>query len=412
MGNPVVVIGGGVAGLSAARSLQLAGRSVAIIDPLPSPGGASFGNGGFISPDSFMPGAQPGMLRKIPGWLRDPMGPLAIDPHYILRALPWFFLWLRAGRLQRMTALAHSLYALHSPALREWKRLLGQEVYDRYIREQGEVILGDTPPSGSVVELERRLIAQFGLNVDVLSPLDIRRLYPQISDAVKFGVLKKGNAHTVSPAGINSALAQTILADGGQFHRESVLKLIPEGGRWLILTSTGNHRASDVVVAGGVWSAQLLAPLGIKIPLESQRGYHVMIRDSGLEIGLPFIHRGRGIGFTPMLEGLRVAGTVEFSGVDGMPNERRADQAMFHARQLFPALTQSPDSIWTGQRPSTPDSLPVIGRTESKPGLWLCFGHGTYGMTAAPPSGRLIAELIMGERTFIDPTPYSPSRFN
>jgi glycine/D-amino acid oxidase-like deaminating enzyme len=176
MSNPVLVIGGGVAGLSAARSLQLAGRSVAIIDPLPSPGGASFGNGGFISPDSFMPGAQPGMLRKIPGWLRDPMGPLAIDPRYILRALPWFFLWLRAGRLQRMTALAHSLYALHAPALGEWRRLLGQELYDRYIREEGEVILGDTPPSGSAADLERRLIAQYGLEVDALSPADIRRL--------------------------------------------------------------------------------------------------------------------------------------------------------------------------------------------------------------------------------------------
>jgi glycine/D-amino acid oxidase-like deaminating enzyme len=228
---------------------------------------------------------------------------------------------------------------------------------------------------------------------------------------VKFGVVMKGNAHTVSPAGINSALAETILADGGQFLRESVLKLIPESGQWLVLTTTGNHRANDVVVAAGVWSAQLLAPLGIKIPLESQRGYHVMIKNSGLEIGLPFIHRGRGIGFTPMLEGLRVAGTVEFSGVDGMPNERRTDQAMFHARQLFPALTQSPHSIWTGQRPSTPDSLPVIGGMADTPGLWLCFGHGTYGMTAAPPSGRLIAELMVGQRTFIDATPYSPGRF-
>ena len=125
------------------------------------------------------------------------------------------------------------------------------------------VILGDTPPSGSAADLERHLIAQFGLEVDALSPADIRRLYPQISDVVKFGVLKKGNAHTVSPAGINSALADMILADGGQFHRESVLKLIPENGQWLILTSTANHRASDVVVAAGVWSAQLLAPLGI-----------------------------------------------------------------------------------------------------------------------------------------------------
>jgi glycine/D-amino acid oxidase-like deaminating enzyme len=102
---------------------------------------------------------------------------------------------------------------------------------------------------------------------------------------------------------------------------------------------------------------------------------------------------------------------VEFGGVDGMPNEQRALQELYQARNLFPDLTESPHKIWTGQRPSTPDSLPVIGAAGGRPGLWLCFGHGTYGMTAAPPSGRLLAELITSERAFIDPAPYSPRRF-
>jgi len=411
MDDTVLVLGGGVAGLSVARSLQLVGRRVAIIDPLPSPGGASFGNGGFISPDSFMPGAQPGMLRSLPGWLRDPLGPLAIDPGYVWRALPWFMRWLKEGRLDRVTRLAHGIHALHAPALREWRRLLGPDLYHRYIREEGEVILGDTQPAGSAFEVEQRLTARFGLDVDILSRADIERLYPEISDCVRFGLLKRGNAHTVSPGGVNAALAENIVAEGGSFHRERVLKLIPEGDRWLVLTSTGNHRARDVVVACGVWSNQLLKPLALDIPLESQRGYHVMLPNDQVEIGLPFIHRGRGIGLTPMLEGLRVAGTVEFSGVDGVPNEKRADQALYHARQLFPGLTGKPLSLWTGQRPATPDTLPVVGGVPNRPGLWLCFGHGAYGMTGAPPSGRLLAELITNQPTFIDAATYAPTRF-
>lgn len=411
MVDKVVVIGGGVAGLAVARNLQLVGREVSIIDPLPSPGGASFGNGGFISPDSFMPGAQPGMLRKVPGWLRDPLGPLVIHPAYAPRALPWFAQWLRSGQLARMSVLARHLHALHAPALTEWRRLLGDELYGRYIREDGEVILSDTQPSGPAAEVERQLTESYGLDIEALSQNEIQRLYPGISSAVRFGILKKGNAHTVSPAEMNGALANRIMSDGGTFHRESVLKLIPENDEWLVLTSTGNHRTRNVVVAGGVWSMQILSPLGIRIPLESQRGYHVMIDTERVKIGIPFIHRDRGIGLTPMLDGLRVAGSVEFGGVDGMPNEQRALQALYQARNLFPALTESPHKIWTGQRPSTPDSLPVIGAAGGRPGLWLCFGHGTYGMTAAPPSGRLLAELITSERTSIDPAPYSPRRF-
>jgi len=412
MTDTVAVIGGGVAGLSAARSLQLAGRHVTVIDPMPCRGGASYGNGGFITPDSFMPGAQPGMLRKVPGWILDPLGPLAISPRYACHAIPWFLRWLREGRRNRMAELAHTMRKLHAPALSEWKRLLGDDLYSRNIRENGQVYLSDVPSTGSAAEIEQSMLSEYGLNAEPLSAQDIQTLYPGIAASVRFGVLKRGNAHTNSPDALNEGLAVKIREAGGVFHRETVLKLIPESDGWLILTSSGNYRARDVVVAAGVWSKQLLRPLGINIPLESQRGYHVMVEAADVEIGIPFIHRGRGVGLTPMLEGLRVAGSVEFSGVDGMPSEQRAMQNFLHAQQLFPALTEAPSKIWTGQRPSTPDSLPVIGAAGERPGLWLCFGHGTYGMTAAPPSGRLLAELMTGAPTFTDPIPYSPNRFS
>ena len=412
MTDTVFVLGGGVAGLSAARNLQMLGRFVAVIDPLPSPGGASFGNGGFISPESFMPSAQPGMLRSVPGWLRDPLGPLTIKPAQVLRSMPWFLKWLRAGSHQRMAELAKQVHALHAPALGEWRRLLGPDAYARFIKEEGEVILADQAPSGRAFETEKRLCKEFGLSVAILSKSDLKRIYPGMSDVVQYGYLKPGNAHTVSPGQVNAALADSIAADGGRFVRERVLKLIPDGEGWLILTNVGNHRAKDVVVACGVWSNQLLEPLGAAIPLESQRGYHVMLPANEVEIGIPFIHRGRGIGLTPMLDGLRVAGTIEFSGVDGVPNERRADQALHHAKQLFPGIKSKPMTVWTGHRPATPDTLPAVGEVSGRSGLWLCFGHGAYGMTSAPPSGRLVAEMLTGQTTFIDAAPLNPARFS
>ena len=412
MTDPVVVIGGGVAGLSVARFLQLAGRPVAIIDPMPSQGGASYGNGGFITPDSFMPAAQPGMLRKVPGWLLDPLGPLAIKPAYAPHALAWFMQWMSDGRLNRMTELAYMMRQLHTRTLIEWRRMLGDQLYGRYVRESGQIILTDTAPAGSASELERRINVEYGLDVEALDRQAIQKLYPGISERVQFGYWKKSNAYTTSPGDLNAALSERILADGGVFYRESALKLIPDSQGWMVLTTTGNHRARDIVVASGVWSAQLLLPLGIRIPMESQRGYHVMVKTSQIDIGVPFIHRDRGIGITPMLDGLRIAGSVEFAGVDGMPNEKRAIQGLHHAQQLFPALTDAPHKLWTGQRPATPDSLPVVGAAGERPGLWLCYGHGTYGMTGAPPSGRLLAELITGEKPFIDPAPYSPRRFS
>lgn len=411
MNDTVLILGAGVAGLTVGRNLQLEGWKVEFIDPLPSPGGASFGNGGFISPDSFMPGAQPGMLRNIPRWLLDPLGPLAIDPFYFPKAASWFLHWMLEGRQAKTRHNARAIHRLHSPALQEWRRLLGVDLFERYIRQSGEALLWDTPPSGAAYILEEHFRREFGIEVERLGADDLQDLYPGISPTVTYGIIKRGNAYTVNPAGMLSELAGLMEREGATFHREKVIKIVPQGENWLVLTSTGNHRAPRVVVACGIWSKRLIAPLGIKVPLESQRGYHAMLPSEALKLDIPFIHRGRGIGLTPMLQGLRVAGTIEFSGVDGVPNEKRAEQALINARMLFPRLTQEPTSIWTGQRPVTPDTLPVLGESSAHPGLWLCFGHGPYGMTSAPPSGRVISEMMLKKPPFIDPEPYRASRF-
>lgn len=408
----ILIIGAGVAALCTARHLQMAGRQVALIDPQPVSGGASFGNGGFISAASFMPGAQPGMMRQIPGWLRDPLGPLAIRPKAAMKDTPWFLRWLRAGRDAEMQRLARVIHSLHRSAFDDWKTLVGPQIYGEMIRRDGEMLLWDSDEKGATEATEKALEREFGLESQVVDRAGLEDLYPGLSPVVRRGLIKTGNGYTTSPAGLCRALAELLRRDGAEFLGEKALKILPQGdGSWLVLTNCANHSTRDLVMAAGVWSRDLLRPLGIHVPLTSQRGYHAMLPAGSATIGMPFIHRGRGIGMTPMLEGLRVAGTIEFGGIDGLPDERRASQALAHARQLFPQIQAKPLEIWTGQRPATPDSLPILGPVPRHSGLWLCFGSGAYGMTQAPPAGRLVADLVLGRQPSIDPNAFRLSRF-
>lgn len=412
LNDRIVVVGAGVAALCAARHLQLAGRQVALIDPQPVDGGASFGNGGFISAQSFMPGAQPGMVRKVPRWLSDPVGPLTIRTSRLLPEMPWFFRWLRASRRAEVYRLAERLHRLHRDSFEWWGHLLGPDLYAKLIQREGEIALFDDDPASNGKTIEECLGKRLGLKVAPVGRSELERIYPGLSPIVKGGLMKPGNGHTLSPARLCKALAELLMRDGAHFIPEKVVKLVRNDSGWLILTNSNNHRARDVVLAAGVWSASLLAPLGIRVPLTSQRGYHAMLPRDALALGKPFIHRARGIGMTPMLEGLRIAGTVEFAGIDGAPDERRAAAIVCQARRLFPALEPHDVKIWSGQRPATPDSLPILGPVPDMPGLWLCFGSGAYGMTQSPAAGRLVSDLILGRPPVLDPADYGVDRFS
>jgi D-amino-acid dehydrogenase len=179
----------------------------------------------------------------------------------------------------------------------------------------------------------------------------------------------------------------------------------------MVMTNLANRGADHVVVAAGAWSGRLLAPLGIRVPLETERGYHAMLFAPSVVPPMPISSKTRAFFMTPMEDGLRVAGTVEIAGLDAPPDERRARVLVDHARRLFPALRVGDVRYWMGFRPSTPDSLPILGPVAGRPGLYLAFGHGHFGMSGGPPSGRLLARVIMGRSPGLDPDPYRAQRF-
>ena len=409
----VAVIGAGVVGLSTALYLLRSGQRVILFDPLPPPGGASFGNAGMISADTSVPIALPGMLPKVPGWLLDPLGPLAVRPSYFPKALPWLLKWVAAGRLPRVLAISDAMRALHRDAFACWKELLGSTHFADLIRPAGQVHVWETDTETEGAALERRLRERQDIPSQTLGPDDLRQMFPGLSTAVRRGVLIPGNGYTVNPQRLIQTLQALFLEAGGTLLPESVMKIIPCDGHagYDVMTNVGFHRTSRIVVAAGARAVRLLEPLGIRVPLETERGYHVMLPTSGLSLTTTISNKSRSFGVTPMERGLRVAGTVEIAGLEAPPDERRAKALVASVRTMFPSVNVEGHSFWMGFRPSTPDSLPFLGEARSYPGLFLAVGHGHFGMTGGPPSARLLANIIAGKATGLDPQPYRPHRF-
>jgi D-amino-acid dehydrogenase len=410
--QPTLVIGAGVVGLSTAMYLQRAGRSVTVIDSLPPGSGASFGNAGLISADTSVPIALPGMLRKVPGWLTDRLGPLSVDPRYFPKALPWLLRWIEAGRMPRVLKISDAMRALHSQAFDCWKELLGPNRYRDLVRPLGQVHVWETEQESAGAALDRNLRERQGIRTERLTADDLRQLFPGISRSVKRGLLIPGNGFTVNPQRLVQSLAELLTDAGGTIISERVMKIIPrEGGGYNVMTNTGWHASKEVVVAAGAWSPKLLDPLGIRLPLETERGYHAMLTSPGIELKMPVSNKSRAFGVTPMEHGLRVAGTVEFAGLEAPPNETRARILLEHVKGMFPDVDTTQHRLWMGFRPSTPDSLPILGEMPGRKGLFLAMGHGHFGMTGGPPSGKIVSQLITGATPGIDVAPYAPSRF-
>jgi glycine/D-amino acid oxidase-like deaminating enzyme len=406
-----VVFGAGVVGLATALYLQRAGVSVTVLDPLPPAGGASYGNAGLISGDTAIPIAMPGMLRKVPKWLADPMGPLTLRPAYFPRALPWLMRWIKAGRMDNVARISDALRALHRDALACWRELLGEARFGELIRQSGQVRLWEGESRGAR-QFELDLCRRHGIAVQELDNQDLRAIYPEIASDVTEGLLLPGNAYTVNPQRLVRTLAELLVEAGGRLVAQRAAKIVPRAGAgFLIMTNEASRSAQRIVVAAGAWSMQLLAPLGLRLPLETERGYHALMPSPNLTLRIPLAVKNRGFGLTPLETGWCAAGTVEIGGLQAPPNERRAMILAEHAKRLFPSLQTGEPTYWMGFRPSTPDSLPILGEAPGVPGLYLAFGHGHFGLTGGPPSARLLSQLITGAKPGIDPQPYAATRF-
>jgi glycine/D-amino acid oxidase-like deaminating enzyme len=408
----VAVVGAGVIGLACAVALQQAGRKVTVFDDRGVAGGASFGTAGLINGDAHLPVAMPGMIRHVPRWLRDPHGPVRVRPRYALQAAPWLLRWVWASRASQVRRAVPALHALYRDTFDGYRTLLGSEDHARLLQRSGGVVLPREPKPGADERLAEEMRAMIGLNAEVLDAARLREIFPGIGPVATRGLLFPNNGYTLAPDQLTSALFDRFMEHGGLLRREKVMKLLPRDGGAMLLTSSANTAAGVVVIAAGAWSRQLLDPLGLRIPLETERGYHLQLGVPSMPINIPIIYKARGVAITPMAEGLRLAGTVEIAGLDAEPDERRALGLRRHLDELFPGIEAETRRVWMGHRSSLPDSIALIDRMPRFPWLFAALGHGHDGMIGAPGTARLIAELVTGAKPYLDPAPYSFRRFS
>ena len=409
---PIVVIGAGIIGACSALRLAREGRRVLLVDRLEPGSACSFGNAGALSPSAMVPMALPGMLGKVPQWLSDPLGPLAVRWSYLPQALPWLLRWIAESRQERVEVASAALAALNRDTIDGYRELLSPAQFADLVRMTGHLYVYRAKPESTGDRLAQALRDRHGIRSRWLDAREVHELEPRLSDAYTSGMLLPDNGYAVNPQRLVRTLVDNFVEAGGQLLRDEVARLVPlSGGRVTVVTRTASFEAASVVLAGGAWSNELLRPLGCAVPLETERGYHVMLERPSFAPNLPMMIADRKFFLTPMEHGLRIAGTVEIGGLKAAPNWKRANALFTQAKEVFPGLTAHGSSTWMGMRPSMPDSVPMIGRLDRAPGIMLAFGHGHLGMSGGPGTSRLISDLVLGTTPFVDPRPYRADRF-
>ncbi|PRG05068.1 FAD-dependent oxidoreductase [Burkholderia multivorans] len=410
--NSVIVLGAGIVGLCVAYNLAKAGFGVTVIDPHPPASQCSAGNAGAISSRAVAPLAMPGLLKSVPGMLLDPTGPLYIPRSYILSVAPWLVRFIAASRPERVSQIAEGLNALHDGAV-ELHRQLAQEVgCVQRIRTNGQLHLY---PDRQALDKDRQswaLKQSYGLAIEEVDRAGILELEPQIGEAYNVGLFLPDQAWVSEPRQYALCIAEAARARGVTFIRAAAEQIGRQGVDWRVDCAGMSLAARHIVLAAGAWSGSFLRAFGVKVPLESQRGYHVQLHGSDAPINRQVVLADRKVFISPLESGLRIAGTVEFGGFSRPPSEGRAQLLLQHAQAGIPAL-QTPTSAdtWMGHRPCLPDSLPVIGPVPSLRGMWCAFGHGHLGVTGSARTGQWLAAAIRGAMNDDTLKPYALARF-
>lgn len=409
----VAVIGTGIVGTCTAAWLQRDGHQVTFFDPREPGEACSFGNAGSLSPSACLPVGMPGMWKRVPNWLLDPLGPLTVRWRYAPAVVPWLLRMLRHSTRDEVTRIATALRTLLEPIFDCYGPLLAEAGAEHLVRRSGCLYVYSSREKAAQWAWGMQLRRSLGVQMRDVNQDELEALEPDLKGRFRFGILAPENGSTLDPSALVKALHAHAMGQGAGFVRQDVTGFTRSGRSvTAVRTADGASTPVDgVVVAAGAWSARLAAQLGSRVPLETQRGYHVTVRSSNLRLRHTVMAVENNLMVNPMAMGLRLAGTVEFAGLRAPPRYERAQALLRIGQQLFPHLDASETTQWMGHRPCMPDSLPVVGRARAADNAWLAFGHGHMGMCMGASTGREVAHLVAGRAPQIDLAPFSPDRF-
>jgi glycine/D-amino acid oxidase-like deaminating enzyme len=412
MGNlKVGIVGAGIQGISNALFLQKKGFDVTIFDKEePGSPAASYGNAGHFSPYACVLMNRPDVIADVPAMLLSSTGPLALKWNYVPKMLPWFLQFLRNCTTKRMMHTAKNMHQILDLALSAYDELFDDIDLEGLVERKGILYVWNDKSLKSR-KLEIKVRNELGVDQQVVSPKEIHDLEPNIKPFYHGGVYYKYGRHARNPKKILLKLFNLFLKKGGNFLKMNVQDINFDREKPVVKTENQKYVFDKLVIACGAFSKKLTDSLGEKIPLDTERGYHVHFKDCDHLLTRPVIFSNRGFGITPMEQGLRVVGTVEFGGLENPPSKSRVKNLINNAKYMLGDLPEHEDE-WLGFRPTLPDFLPVMGPSKNHKNIFYCFGHHHLGWTLGPISGKIIAGMITEENTNLNLSPYSPARFS
>lgn len=405
------IIGGGIIGLAAAVTLQARGIKVALLDANEIGQGASFGNAGHLAAEQVFPIADASMLRHIPAMLFNPTGPLRIDWRYLPRLMPWAMQLLMNMRPEPFERIHQALLTLNQSSIQTWQDFANQWQLNDWVHVEGSLLTVEKPVSVKLLTAHGNRLNEIGVANELLSQKELLAREPALQDNQLAALFFPDTGHITNLKAVMKQLHSTFRQLGGhtiEHCRVLDAAVHPDGIR--LTTSQGDMTASKVMLSAGAHSKTLARQLtGVTVPLDTERGYHLMLPYEQQRLQIPVSSMDRRFIMTPMQEGLRLAGTVEYAGLDAPANMRRAHMLLQQAQPMLKAPLNATDSVpWMGFRPSTADSLPIIDKIDK---VFLNFGHQHLGLTQAVVSARMVAELYFDETPVVDPKPYRLNRF-
>ena len=407
----VGIVGAGIQGVCSALFLQKKGYQVTLFDR-DEPGGnsASYGNAGHFSPYASVPLNRTDVLTDVPAMLLSSRGPLALKWNYVPKMIPWFLKFLLNCRKEKMMHTAKNMHQILNQSLPAFDELFENIDLEGLVENKGVLYIW-TDQNLKSRELENKIREELGVKQQLLNPKEIHDLEPNIKPFYHGGVFYDYARHTRNPKKILIKLLDNFIERGGKFLKLNIQKVDFDGEKPVLRSETQRFIFDKLVIACGAFSKKLTDMLYENIPLDTERGYHVHFKDCEHLISRPVVYANRGFGITPMEQGLRVVGTVEFGGLNNPLSKSRVKNLILNAKDMLDGLPEHKDE-WLGFRPSLPDFLPIIGPSKNYKNVFYSFGHHHLGWTLGAISGKIISKMIAGENINLDLQPYNSIRFS
>jgi len=408
----VHVIGAGIVGVACALRLQLNGFRVTLIDPEAPGSQCSFGNAGILQIGACVPVATPGVISQVPKMLLDPDQPLAVRWPYLPSLAPYLIRFLASATPAKVERISQVLASILGHAVDGFAPLLKSSNAEGLLKKTGELYVYETDKSFEAAKPAHELRQRRGVNIEYLDNHEIRQLEPTLAPIFKHAAYLTDCISVSDPFSLTQAFMYAFLHNGGSTLRERVGGFEVADGKVLqVITELGRYDCDHVVLATGAWSKPLAKQLGARVPLDTERGYHIRMKDAQVDLRIPIISGDYRFGVSNLSSGFRVAGTAELASPLAPPNYKRADRLVGLAKRMFPELKTDGYERWMGCRPSTPDSLPVICKSQSFGNAFFAFGHGHLGLTMAGITSEFIHDLIEGKQPRVDISGLHHARF-